>query len=97
MSAIVVRELRPGEMPVLASLYGASFDEPYPESAAVSLLRIPGAWCYLAFDGADGMPVGFAITRIILDESELLSIGALPGERRRGVAMALLDLSLIHI
>ena len=97
MSAIVVRELRPGEMPVLASLYGASFDEPYPESAAVSLLRIPGAWCYLAFDGAESMPVGFAITRIILDEAELLSIGALPGARRRGVAMALLDASLAEV
>ena len=91
MTAIVVREFRPGEMPVLAALYGASFDEPYPEPVAASLLRTPGAWCHLAFDGADGMPVGFAITRIILDESELLSIGALPGARRRGVATALLD------
>ena len=61
MTAIVVRELRPGEMPVLAALYGASFDEPYPEPVAASLLRTPGAWCHLAFDGADGMPVGFAM------------------------------------
>ena len=97
MTAIVVRELRPGEMPVLAALYGASFDEPYPEPVAASLLRTPGAWCHLAFDGADGMPVGFAITRTILDESELLSIGALPGERRRGVAMALLDAALAEV
>ena len=34
MTAIIVRELRPGEMPVLAALYGASFDEPYPEPVA---------------------------------------------------------------
>ena len=97
MTVIVVRELRPGEMPVLAALYSASFDEPYPESIAAALLRNPGAWCNLAFDGADGMPVGFAITRIILDESELLSIGALPGARRRGVALALLDASLAEV
>ena len=97
MTAIVVRELRTGEMPVLAALYGASFDELYPEPVVASLLRTTGAWCYLAFDGAGGMPIGFAITRIILDESELLSIGALPGERRRGVAMALLDASLAEV
>ena len=97
MTAIFVRELRPGEMPVLAALYGASFEEPYPEPVAASLLRAPGAWCHLAFDGADGMPVGFAITRIILDESELLSIGALPGARRQGVATALLDAGLAEV
>ena len=43
------------------------------------------------------MPVGFAITRIILDESELLSIGALPGARRQGVATALLDAALAEV
>ena len=91
MTAIVVRELRAGEIPVLIGLYGASFNEPYPGPVTTSLLLTPGAWCHIAFDGADGMPVGFSITRIILDESELLTIGALPGARRRGVATALLD------
>ena len=95
MTAIVVREFRPVEMPVLAALYGASFDEPYPEPVAASLLRTPGAWCHIAFDGTDGLPVGFAITRIILDEAELLSIGALPDARRRGMATALLDAGFV--
>lgn len=90
MTSIAVRECRPGELSVLAALYGICFDEPYPEPVAASLLRTPGAWCHLALEGTDGMPVGFAIARTILDEAELLSIGALPDARRRGVATALL-------
>ena len=48
MNDIHVREIALGELPIAAHIYGQSFDEPYPEVVATSLLRTPGAWCLLA-------------------------------------------------
>jgi ribosomal-protein-alanine N-acetyltransferase len=87
---IHVREIAFGELSAVAHIYGESFDEPYPEVMAASLLRTPGASCLLAFDGADWTPMGFLISRVIMDEAEVLSIGTLLGGRRQGVGTALL-------
>ncbi|MGB0551654.1 MAG: GNAT family N-acetyltransferase [Alphaproteobacteria bacterium] len=90
MNDIHVREVTLGELPIVAHIYGQSFDEPYPEVVAASLLRTPGAWCLLAFGGPDRTPMGFLIARAILDEAEVLSIGTLSDGRRQGVGTALL-------
>lgn len=92
MSAISVRPLVRGDMATLAALYGASFDEPFPEPVATSLLLTPGAWGLLAVEGSGtyAVPAGFLIARVILDEAEILSVGTHPERRRRGVAQALL-------
>lgn len=90
MKDIHVREIAFGELSTVAHIYGESFDEPYPEVAAGSLLRTPGASCLLAFGGLDRTPMGFLIARVILDEAEVLSIGTLLDGRRQGVGTALL-------
>ncbi|PPR63256.1 MAG: hypothetical protein CFH10_00579 [Alphaproteobacteria bacterium MarineAlpha4_Bin2] len=95
MNSIVVREILPSELALLASLYGECFADSYPEPATYSLLRTPGAWCHIAFGDVDDTPLGFSIGRAILDEAELLSIGALTSARRRGVATALLQANFI--
>ena len=69
--SILVRNLALGELEVVAEIYGASFDEPYPEPVTASLLRTPGAWCQLAIDTEAGIPLGFVIGRVISDESEI--------------------------
>ncbi|MBC8451826.1 MAG: GNAT family N-acetyltransferase [Rhodospirillaceae bacterium] len=91
MNDIRVREIAVGELSIVAHIYGESFDEPYPEPVASSLLRTPGAWCSLAFGGPDQAPMGFVIARVILDEAEVLSIGTQLDGRRQGVATALLQ------
>ena len=88
---ILVRNLALGELEVVAEIYGASFDEPYPEPVTASLLRTPGAWCQLAIDTEAGIPLGFVIGRVISDESEILSVGTDPASRRKGVATALMN------
>lgn len=94
MSAVTVRNLALGELIVLSALYGASFEEPYPEPVAASLLRTPGAWCQLAFPADSETPAGFIIARAILDEVEVLSVGTLPECRRGGLGLALMQSTL---
>jgi ribosomal-protein-alanine N-acetyltransferase len=52
-------------------------------------LGLPGVWLTLARRG--GEPAGFALSRVILDESELLLLGVRPQFRRRGIGRALLS------
>jgi ribosomal-protein-alanine N-acetyltransferase len=40
---------------------------------------------------SDGKAVGFSLVRSVADESELLLIGVLPEQRRRGIGNQLLD------
>ena len=90
MNDIHGRPIAFGELSTVAHIYGESFDEPYSEVVAASLLRTPGASCLLAFGGHDRAPMGFLISRVILDEAEVLSIGTLLDGRRQGVGTALL-------
>lgn len=93
MSDVSMRFVSAADMAVLAHIYGESFDEPYPEPVAHSLLVTPGAWGMIATTGTaeDAPPAGFVIARVIVDELEILSLGVLPGLRRRGVAKCLLS------
>jgi ribosomal-protein-alanine N-acetyltransferase len=50
-----------------------------------------GVFLVLAIDRASKAVVGFALFRTVAGESELLLIGVLPDEQRRGVGRLLLD------
>ena len=93
MTGIATRTVSAADMPVLAYIYGESFEEPYPEPVANSLLMTPGAWGMIATASAGEatLPAGFIIARVVVDELEILSIGVLKGMRRRGVARTLMD------
>ena len=90
MKSILVRDIALGEFEIVTKIYGESFNELYPELATAALLRCPGAWCQLAVDEETGVPIGFLIARIILDEAEILSIGIVSAARRQGAAQRLL-------
>jgi ribosomal-protein-alanine N-acetyltransferase len=71
---------------VLAAIHAESFPaDPWNEQAFRSLIPTPGTFALLA--GTHGL----ALARVVLDESELLSIAVLPRSRRRGLGAALLD------
>ena len=82
----------PVHCPIVAALHGACFDEPWGEAAIAEVLSMPGAFGFLATEG--DRPVGFLLCRRAADEGEILSMGVVPAERRRGLGGRLLEAAL---
>lgn len=80
------------DVPAVDAVMQAAFDPRYGEawtrSQCIGILAMPGVWLTLAW--IDGMVVGFALVRAIIDEAELLLIAVAPSHRRRGVGAALM-------
>jgi len=78
---------------LLAALHAACFPEdPWDEAAMAGILVLPGCFSRLAVAG--DRPVGFVVALDLGGECEILSLGVIPGERRRGIGQAMLaDLS----
>ena len=72
----------------LAQLHAGCFPTPWSVSEIARLLAMPGAFAAIAT--VDGDPGGFHLSRSAGGEAEIISIGALPHARRRGVGGALL-------
>lgn len=81
----------------LARLHKHCFEEGWSRADLAHLLALPGGFGLIArhtgggFAALDGLRgVGFALLRVVRDECELLSLGVVPAQRRRGVAAAIL-------
>ncbi len=77
------------DLPVLATLHGACFDEGWGLGLLGSILADPNAFGLLARHRS--WPAGFLLCRVVHDEGEVLSLGVAPAFRRRGLARRLLD------
>lgn len=73
---------------IMAEAFDPQFGEAWTRSQCLGIMAMPGVWLTIAETG--GVAVGFALSRIIVDEAELLLLATRPVERRRGVAGALL-------
>ncbi len=74
----------------LSAMHGACFpEEPWNEVALARIMALPGSFGFVAWE--DEAPAGFLLARDLGDEVEILSVGALPEHRRRGIGAALLD------
>ena len=73
----------------VAELEMVCFGEPWPESALRGILANPavGAWL---LDDPSRRPLGYLLFQEAGTEAEILRIGTLPGQRRRGVGLRLL-------
>jgi ribosomal-protein-alanine N-acetyltransferase len=78
-------------MKVMESAFGDKFGEAWTRSQLSGILPMAGVFLILAIDRSSGSIVGFSLFRTVAGESELLLIGVLPGEQRRGVGTLLLD------
>ena len=77
----------PPHGPLLASLHGNCFAEPWSDIDFAQLLAMPGAFAKLArlVDGKEKDPVGFAVVRAAGGECEIITIGVTPSYRGQGV------------
>lgn len=95
MSTMIGIALRAGAVADLASVdrvmqaaFDPRFGEAWTHNQVLGLLAMPGVWLTIA--ELAGEPAGFALSRRVLDEAELLLLATTPHLRRRGVAGALL-------
>jgi ribosomal-protein-alanine N-acetyltransferase len=88
---MTVQRVGPTHAAVLAAIHGAAFpQEAWGASAFQVQLEMHSVLGLL--DGRGGL----ALLRITADEAEILTIGVVPAMRRRGIARALLDESLMQ-
>jgi len=75
-------------MPVMNAAFDPRFGEGWTSAQCLALLAMPGARLFVARRGG---PVGFALSRTIGGDCELMMIGVLPAMQRQGIGLALLD------
>jgi ribosomal-protein-alanine N-acetyltransferase len=73
---------------LMQTAFDPRFGEAWTRSQCIGVLAMPGVRLTLAM--VDDEPAGFAMTRSVADEAELLLLGVAPRFRRRGVGTALL-------
>ena len=78
-------------MAVMDGAFGDEFGEAWTRSQLSGILPMQGVFLMLAIDRDSEKVVGFSLFRTVAGESELLLIGVLPGEQRRGVGSLLLE------
>lgn len=83
-------------MAVMNAAFDPAFGEAWTRRQVEDMLLLPGTACMLAGSTggqpAPGEPVaGFALTRCVLDEEELLLLAVDPARRRRGIGGRLLQ------
>ena len=79
----------PDVMAVMAESFDPAFGEAWTAPQCSGLLPLPGVWLSIA--SHDGDVVGFALSRIVLREAELLLLAVRRDGQRRGVGRLLLD------
>lgn len=75
--------------PVMEAAFDPRHGEAWTSAQCLGMLALPGVWLTLA-EAGDGVVVGFSLSRVTVDEAELLLIAVDPAHRRQGVGSALL-------
>lgn len=78
----------PDIMPVMRAAFDPRFGEAWTDAQCIGVLSVPESRLHLA--GAD-VVTGFALSRVIIDECELMLLAVDPVAQRTGVGRALLD------
>lgn len=76
-------------MQVMGEAFDPAFGEAWTRAQCLGILGLPGVWITIARIGED--PAGFALSRAVIDEAELLLIGVRPAFRSVGTGAALLQ------
>jgi ribosomal-protein-alanine N-acetyltransferase len=80
-------------MRVMVRAFDPAFGEAWNRGQCLGIMSLPDVWLTFAEVAEDDgtQPVGFALSRLLIDEAELLLLAVDPDWRQRGVASALID------
>lgn len=78
----------PAIMPVMHAAFDPRFGEAWSEAQCLGVMAMPGSHLLIA---EQGDPLGFALSRIIVDECELMLIAVMPELQGQGVGRNLLN------
>ncbi|WP_288618520.1 ribosomal protein S18-alanine N-acetyltransferase [uncultured Eubacterium sp.] len=87
---LIVREMRPEDVPSVAALEEECFSEPWSEQAFSDALKQPEALMMVAED-TQQVPVGYCGMYLSLDEGEITNVAVRPECRKQGIADTILD------
>ena len=73
---------------VMRSAFEPRYGEAWTYNQCMGIMALPGVWLTLA--ERDGVLVGFALSRVVMDEAELLLLACEPRQRGSGIGGALL-------
>jgi ribosomal-protein-alanine N-acetyltransferase len=90
---VTLREGNEGDidslMEVMTHAFDPLFGEAWNTGQCLGILSLPDVW--LVFAEAEGRTIGFALSRLLMDEAELLLLAVEPGARCHGVGRALIE------
>jgi [ribosomal protein S18]-alanine N-acetyltransferase len=76
-------------MITMVEAFDPRFGEAWTRGQCAGILGLGGVWLTLA--RSEATPAGFALSRVVMDEAELLLLAVRPHLRRAGVGSVLLD------
>jgi ribosomal-protein-alanine N-acetyltransferase len=95
--APVVAEATARDAPGLAAIHATGFERGWDAIEFERLIAERGSVCHLAKPGGRGVATGFALSRIVGDEAEILTVAVLPKARGAGLAKTILRLHLARL
>jgi ribosomal-protein-alanine N-acetyltransferase len=92
-----VREGNEGDIGAIMEVMDRAFDPAYGEAwsagQCLGMLSLPGVWLSFSEDG--DRTTGFALSRLLIDEAELLLLAVDPDARGQGMGRALIERTVV--
>ena len=89
MDTVVIRDMRPEDVPAAAAIERSSFSMPWSENSFYS--EVYGRYSITRVAVINDHIAGYIIARLILDEGHLLDMAVKSSARRRGISRKLME------
>jgi ribosomal-protein-alanine N-acetyltransferase len=86
----VVGPARPADAPALAAIHATGFERGWDVHEFERMIADPAVVAHLARPGGKGTPTGFALSRVVADEAEILTVAVKPSARGKGLGKLIL-------
>jgi [ribosomal protein S18]-alanine N-acetyltransferase len=87
----VVADARSSDAAGLAAIHATGFERGWDVHEFEHLLADRMVFAHLALPGGQGKPTGFAMSRLVVDEAEILTVAVAPSARKAGLATLLMQ------